>query len=158
TQLQQVLMNLAVNSRTAMPEGGSFLVSARTGMSRLPRNGEASRCLMITVRDSGPGIPSNNQPHIFDPFFTTRKEDEGTGLGLSTAYNIIKSHGGVIKLDTGDKSGCCFTIMLPASEQEAPVHLTEPAISKTGEGDETILVADDDPMVLSMVKSALSAH
>lgn len=161
TQLQQVLMNLAVNSRDAMPEGGFFTISARTGMSRLPQNSEASRCLMITVKDSGPGIPARHQPHIFDPFFTTRKEDEGTGLGLSTAYNIIKSHGGIIQLDTRTKGGCCFTIMLPASEQEA-MEQSQPAISaNTGDslrGDETILVADDDPMVLSMVKSALTGH
>jgi PAS domain S-box-containing protein len=116
-QIEQVLMNLCLNARDAMPEGGTLTIAtandhvtvteaaARAGLS--PGN-----YVLLTVSDTGPGIPASVRPHIFEPFFTTKEQGKGTGLGLATVYGIVKQSGGGIYLEEGE--GASFSIYLPA--------------------------------------------
>ena len=116
-QLEQVLMNLCANARDAMPEGG--VVEIRTE-DRSVTSAEASTraglqegsYVLLSVGDTGPGIPAEIRPHIFEPFFTTKEQGKGTGLGLATVYGIVKQSGGGIYLD--DVGGARFTIYLPS--------------------------------------------
>jgi signal transduction histidine kinase len=103
--IQQVLLNLFINSIQAMPRGGDLKV--------LTRLGDSLKEARIDVEDTGEGIPSDQLKSIFDPFFTTRKEGEGTGLGLSVSYSIIKKHGGRIEVKSILGQGTCFSIFLP---------------------------------------------
>ena len=116
-QLEQVLMNLCANARDAMPEGGAEDSNRRTrsderrGRARAPGSSRA-RTSLLTVGDTGPGIPRRVRAHIFEPFFTTKEQGKGTGLGLATVYGIVKQSGGGIYLD--DVGGARFTIYLPS--------------------------------------------
>ncbi len=102
-QIQQVLLNLMLNSVQAMPEGGSITISS----------GILHEAVFVRVRDTGPGIPASNTEFIYDPFFTTK--ETGTGLGLPTAYQIIEQHGGELRLEKSDAAGACFVFTLPIS-------------------------------------------
>jgi signal transduction histidine kinase len=101
SQIQQVLINLILNSFDAMPGGGTLTIKARAA-----RGG-----VEILLKDSGPGIPPEHQSHIFEPFFSTK--DGGTGLGLTVSYNIITSHGGTLELASNNGPGACFRVYLP---------------------------------------------
>ena len=107
-QIQQVLINLIQNAVQAMPSGGKLHVGL----------GSADDHLVLTVRDSGVGIPPENLPRIFDPFFTTKPEGQGTGMGLSVSYGIIQRHHGQIAVDSQLGSGSTFTIRLPKNPPE----------------------------------------
>jgi signal transduction histidine kinase len=116
-QIEQVLMNLCTNARDAMPEGGT--IEMRTTDRMVSSDEAAMRTglvagpyVVLTVCDSGPGIPEEIRPHIFEPFFTTKEQGKGTGLGLATVYGIVKQSGGGIYLD--DAVGARFSIYLPA--------------------------------------------
>jgi signal transduction histidine kinase len=106
SQIQQVLINLILNSFDAMPEGGELQVRARA-----VKNG-----VEIMLQDSGPGIPDDRKPHIFEPFFSTK--DGGTGLGLTVSYNIITAHGGTLELAANNGPGACFRLYLPIGGKE----------------------------------------
>ena len=115
-QLQQVLLNLLINARQAMPEGGQLLI-------RLYTEGES---VHLAVRDFGTGIPADKLPQIFDPYFSTKDgPDEsgkgGTGLGLAACKNIIDAHGGKIRVESTVGKGTCFTLKLPAGQKQAPL-------------------------------------
>ena len=162
-QLQQVLINLAVNARDAMPKGGTLTISARN--VTLPQERSAERYagaapggyVEISVTDSGEGIPSSCLPYIFDPFFSTKPNQKATGLGLSTVYSIVKAHKGAIQVANVRGGGTSFSMIFPVcSEAEKECSPEEtPVVIK---GSETVLVADDDEMVREMVKSALTLH
>ncbi|MGB3723308.1 MAG: ATP-binding protein, partial [Pacificimonas sp.] len=162
-QMEQVIVNLAVNARDAMPEGGelvirTFHVSASEA-KRLNREGmPASDYVAISVSDTGTGIPQEALPKIFEPFFTTKEVGRGTGLGLSTVYGIVKQSGGFIFADSEPGEGTTFTIYLP--EQEAPAEVAveaKPAEDENaGFGEGTILVAEDEDMVRAVAERALS--
>jgi len=110
-QLQQVLMNLMINAQQAMAgSSGTLKLSARRG----ERDG-----VELRVSDTGPGIPKEIQGRIFDPFFTTKPAGEGTGLGLSVTYGIVKEHGGEIRLESEEGEGTTFVITLPAAQEAA---------------------------------------
>jgi two-component system, cell cycle sensor histidine kinase and response regulator CckA len=116
-QIEQVLMNLCANARDAMPEGG--VVEIRTEDRDVTRDEASTRAglkpgayVVLSVGDSGPGIPAEIQPHIFEPFFTTKEQGKGTGLGLATVYGIVKQSGGGIYLD--EAGGARFSIYLPS--------------------------------------------
>ncbi len=135
-QLEQVLMNLAVNARDAMPEGGTLEI--QTALE--------GDCVLLSVSDTGKGIAPELQPRIFEPFFTTKAPGKGTGLGLATCYGIVKQAGGRIELRSGAK-GCTFRILLPAMQDAAPRIATPTSVAAPPRGTETILLAEDEPQV-----------
>jgi two-component system cell cycle sensor histidine kinase/response regulator CckA len=156
-QLEQVIMNLVVNARDAMPRGGEVRITTRN--VRLTQDLHRDRAVvlpgdyvLIEVADSGTGIPEAKLNKIFEPFYTTKPVGEGTGLGLSTAYGIIKQTGGFIFADSPPGQGAIFTIYLPAYERteapEAP-EAPEPEVRRsrdlTGRG-VVLLVEDEDPV------------
>ncbi len=117
--MHQVLMNLCVNARDAMPEGGSISIKAENifvdeNYARMHLEAKPGRFVMITVSDTGPGMSPEIQSRIFEPFFTTKEMTKGTGLGLSTALTIVKSHGGFINVYSELHKGSQFTLYLPA--------------------------------------------
>jgi PAS domain S-box-containing protein len=164
TQLKQVLLNLSVNARDAMPSGGRVHVSATnvrvTAGTERGLHGEipAGRYVRLSVADTGSGIPPEVLDKIFDPFFTTKEIGKGTGLGLSTIAGIVQSHGGAIKVDSTVGVGTTFQIYLPAMEAPAvpaPPAALPDAADGNGEG---ILLVDDDSGILLVTERILSGH
>jgi PAS domain S-box-containing protein len=148
-QLEQVLVNLSVNARDAMPEGGRLVVLTETRSITEPEtavNGVVppGSYVVIRVSDNGMGIDDDYLTKIFEPFFTTKGNDQGTGLGLSMVYGIIDQSGGYIKVHTETGKGTDFTILLPL--KEGKVKLTEPVGPEIGkvEGSERILIVEDE--------------
>jgi signal transduction histidine kinase/ActR/RegA family two-component response regulator len=148
TRIQQVLMNLVVNARDAMPEGGELSI----GLSRVevrsdeapPVAGmDAGDWVCLTISDTGTGISPEAQLHLFEPFFTTKKPGKGTGLGLAQVYGIVTQHGGHIGVETEVGKGTTFRIYLPASEKEEDVADEEVLSIPEGQG-ETILLVEDN--------------
>jgi len=156
-QLEQVLLNLFVNAAHAMPEGGDLFLRTENVQIDQP-HAEASvplprRYVKISVIDSGCGIDPQILDKIFDPFFTTKGKDRGTGLGLASAYGIIKNHDGFIKAGNSPQGGAQFAVFLPASEKTV---LQERALPDAFlQGSETILLVDDDEMVLRLTGEML---
>jgi PAS domain S-box-containing protein len=162
TQLHQVLMNLCVNARDAMPHGGQLTLTASNvridaqyaAMSPALRPG---LFVAFEVQDTGTGIPPEVQRHMFEPFFTTKGPGKGTGLGLSTAQTIVKNHDGIITLSSTAGQGTTFTIYLPAATEAAAARgAATGAPAPRGNG-ETILVVDDEASILSISRQALEA-
>jgi PAS domain S-box-containing protein len=160
-QLHQVLMNLCTNAFHAMREtGGTLKVTLRerdperAGRVNATRNGGQFACLM--VEDTGCGIAQAVQDRIFEPFFTTKSEGQGSGLGLSVVYGIVKSHGGSIEVESKPGDGTKFIVYLPLDREHmaASVVTTETAIT----GTERVLIVDDEPVVAEMVGELLSAY
>lgn len=160
TQLHQVLMNLCVNARDAMPEGGSISIKAENvyvdeNYARMHLEAKPGHFVMISVTDTGPGMTPEIQSRIFEPFFTTKEMTKGTGLGLSTAMTIVKSHGGFINVYSELHKGSQFTLYLPALERPGTV---EAAGLQTdlplGHG-ELILVVDDEESIREITRSTL---
>jgi PAS domain S-box-containing protein len=161
TRMQQVIMNLALNARDAMPKGGKLrfeLSEERIDLNSPPFPGmEAEQWIRIDVLDSGEGIPEDVMPHIFEPFFTTKPAGEGTGLGLAQVYGIIKQHDGFIDAQSVPGKGTRFTIYLPAV-QEAEGVFAPPDARSTRDGDgETILVVEDDEATRAAVSEILES-
>lgn len=151
-QLEQVLVNLAINARDAMPAGGTFRVVARE-VDRLddwPEELPHGRWVIVTCSDTGTGVPAEIRGRIFEPFFTTKPAGKGTGLGLATVHAILRQAGGAIRLRPGEGPGSCFEFALPwaapAGAQPAP----EPAGPVPAGRGELILVVDDEPAVLDV--------
>lgn len=164
TQLKQVLLNLAVNARDAMPQGGTLDISAETCIidaataALAGGPAQAGPHQRITVRDSGTGIPPETVQRIFDPFFTTKQPDKGTGLGLSLVHGIIKGHGGFVQVESQVGEGSAFHLFLPLQDVISPDHVTElPRTLAPGRGEE-ILVIDDDNGIRTVVESLLKTH
>ena len=145
TQFHQVLLNLCVNARDAMPGGGRLTLSAKA------RGG----FVVFYVEDTGAGIPASVIDKIFDPFFTTKEAGKGTGLGLSTSQTIVRSHGGKIEVLSEPPHGARFEIHLPvAPVSTAHASSSEPSATPKGDG-QTILVVDDEPSVRLVMRTAL---
>ena len=157
----QVLLNLVVNARDAMPEGGRLilgtdLVEVDAAHEQRQSGARAGRFLRLTVRDTGTGISPQHLPHIFEPFFTTKDVGKGTGLGLATAYGIAQQHGGWMEVESALRAGATFRLFLPALEAPAPAAPAPlPPPRPIAGGAETILVVEDEPGVRSMVKTCL---
>jgi PAS domain S-box-containing protein len=160
TQMHQVLMNLCVNARDAMPEGGSISIKAENvfvddNYARMHLEAKPGRFVMISVSDTGPGMSPEIQSRIFEPFFTTKEMTKGTGLGLSTAMTIVKSHGGFINVYSELHKGSQFTLYLPAIEKPGGV---DSAALQTdlplGHG-ELILVVDDEESIREITRGTL---
>ena len=160
TQIHQVLMNLCINARDAMPAGGTLTIMANNikldeNYARMYIEARAGRYVLINVKDSGSGMTQEVQQRIFDPFFTTKEIGKGTGLGLSTALTIIKSHGGFINVYSELGKGTQFSIYLPVAEtetaaQESKIELPYP----TGKG-ELVLVVDDEENIRQITLATL---
>jgi len=160
-QLQQVLMNLVLNARDAMPAGGRLVVG--TGSLEvaepLPMNGEtlpAGRYSTLSVSDEGEGIPPEVLPRVFEPFFTTKRVGEGSGLGLSTVIGIVKQSGGYVKVETAVGEGTTFTILLPMTETAStPETLPPSAADRYPCRGGVVLVAEDEAVLRSLVAVVL---
>lgn len=158
TRMQQILTNLAVNARDAMPEGGVLRIAleritVEPGRSPLLPEMEPGDWIVLRVTDTGTGIPADALPHIFEPFFTTKGPGEGSGLGLAQVYGIVGQHGGRINVDTEVGKGTTFHIYLPALEQSAPrSSQPETATIPQGQGELVLLVEDE-----ATVRAALAA-
>jgi PAS domain S-box-containing protein len=148
-QLEQILINLVVNARDAMPRGGRLTI--RTSGARV----DGKDCVVLTVADSGVGMDEDTQRHLFEPFFTTKGIGKGTGLGLSTVYGIVKQSGGNISVSSEPGRGSTFTIQLPKIESLAPDLAQKPVGVEVPGGSETVLVVEDDPAVRRLAAMAL---
>ncbi|WP_263786177.1 hybrid sensor histidine kinase/response regulator [Salinibacter grassmerensis] len=167
TQIQQVLMNLCVNARDAMPDGGTLTVDARNidfteREARRNIEAEPGDYVRIAVHDTGTGMPDDVADKIFEPFFTTKEEGEGTGLGLSTAYSIIQSHDGFMDVESEEGEGTTFWIYLPAADEDVTVETASTTNGEAeherpsfdGEGTQ-VLVVDDEEFVLESAQQTL---
>lgn len=161
TQLHQVLMNLCVNARDAMPNGGVLSISAKNlfidqNYMQMNLDAKVGPYIVITVCDSGIGIAQENLERIFEPFFTTKEVGQGTGLGLSTVLGIIKSHGGFINVYSEVGSGSEFKIYLPAVEgMEIPICETSTVLRGNGE---LIFIVDDEPAIQDITRNSLETY
>ena len=163
TQLHQVLMNLCVNARDAMLHGGQLVISAMNisvdeTYAHTQIGLDPGEYVTLSVRDSGVGIPNEIQDKIFEPFFTTKETGQGTGLGLSTVYSIVKAHNGSIKVYSELNKGTEFKIYFPAIKSDTNVSSPgKSGIVPKGHG-ETILVIDDELSVLQICKETLESN
>lgn len=160
-QVEQVIMNLAVNSRDAMPHGGTILISTEN----MVHSGACPLCsttlqpgarVKLTVRDVGTGMDAKTRRHLFEPFFTTKPPGKGTGLGLATVHGIVMQSGGHIDVESEPGAGTTFHISLPALETKAPRPAA--AHSPVALGTETILLVEDQPEVRRFTATALSRY
>jgi PAS domain S-box-containing protein len=163
TQLHQILLNLCVNSRDAMPNGGNLHLAAKNvvfGREEIALHPEANPGphVEISVRDTGGGIPEDVLPRIFEPFFTTKEQGKGTGLGLATVRGLVKSHAGTLSVESRPGQGTKFLIYLPASPHgTAALDEKKNVEIKRGNG-EAILVVDDELAVRSIAARTLEAN
>lgn len=163
TQLHQVLLNLCVNARDAMPDGGWLRLGASNIEIDASFASMQAECtpgphVLLEVSDTGTGIPPDILEHIFDPFFTTKEVGKGTGLGLSTVHGIVKGHGGFIKVQSMPSKGTTFQIYLPSDPDQDPFLEAGPANPPPNGRGEIVLVVDDEPQILKAAQDLLEAH
>lgn len=159
-QLTQVLVNLCVNARDAMPDGGSISIhTENVEVGEISTAGQpalaSGRYTLLTVRDTGEGIPASDIPHVFEPFFTTKEVGEGTGLGLAVVYGVVQQHNGTVDVESRPGVGTTFRIFLPAAATAngaVPLAAEPPAAG----GPESILVVEDEPEVRGTLVQILS--
>jgi two-component system, cell cycle sensor histidine kinase and response regulator CckA len=162
TQMHQVLMNLCVNARDAMPEGGLISIKAENTVvdenyARMHIEAKPGRFVLITVSDTGPGMSPEIQSRIFEPFFTTKDMSKGTGLGLSTAMTIVKSHGGFINVYSEVYKGSQFSLYLPALDSPGTVEADALQTDLPPGNGELILVVDDEEPIREITRGTLEA-
>ena len=163
TQLHQVLLNLCVNARDAMPDGGALKLSAQNievdaAYARGHPEAKSGPHVLLQVADSGTGIPPELVSRIFDPFFTTKRLGHGTGLGLATVLSIVKSHGGFINVYSEVGKGTTFRIYLPAAPQETASPSAVPSGPPPRGNGECILLVDDEPCISEVTQANLEGH
>ena len=161
TQLHQVLMNLCVNARDALPDGGTLSIGAKNlflneQSARMNIDAKTGAYIVITISDTGIGIPPEILDRIFEPFFTTKEVGKGTGLGLSTVIGIVKSHGGFVNVSSKLGQGTKFEVYLPSLE-EAPAPTVEDSEMPRGHG-ELILVVDDEVAIRQITQTSLETY
>lgn len=162
-QIDQAIVNLAINARDAMPAGG--FLSIETANVVLDREAVAHQVdvrpgqyVRLTVRDTGVGMDDEVKAHLFEPFFTTKERDQGTGLGLSTVFGIVKRNGGHILVDSQVGKGTTFEIYIPRTGKVEPGGLPHPISASMARGTETILVVEDYAAVRDLAAQILRAH
>lgn len=162
-QIEQIILNLAVNSRDAMPQGGKLAVETadvELDENYAHRHGaiQPGPYVMLTVSDTGCGMDADTQSRIFEPFFTTKEPDKGTGLGLSTVYGIVKQSGGYVLVHSEPGRGATFKIYLPRIEDAPETVEASQALSKPSIGTETIMLVEDDDVVRGLVLHVLEEN
>ena len=162
SQLEQIIMNLVVNARDAMPGGGRLLIE--TANAELDFNYSSShpmvrpgRYVLLAVSDNGTGMDAETQAHIFEPFFTTKEQGKGTGLGLSTVYGVVKQSGGFVWVYSEVGKGTCFKIYLPRVDQPAEIPGAPQAFAEAPRGTETVLLAEDEQDVREVAREFLES-
>lgn len=166
TQILQVIMNLCINSRDAMPSGGELYLASHnviidTSAKKGPGQPTPGRYVLITIRDTGMGIPADIQGRVFDPFFTTKEVGKGTGLGLAMVYGIVQSHGGSVSFQSTQGEGTTFELLLPAVDETGGEVKREASDAKDLDSSSLngkfILVADDEELFRNAEKDILEA-
>ncbi len=162
-QIEQVIMNLSINARDAMPQGGSLSIStsnhlhdARPGAAAVEM--PVGDYAVIRVTDSGVGMDESTRRRLFEPFFTTKEMGKGTGLGLATVYGIVKQSDGHITVDSKPGVGSIFTIYLPRSREAAAHEKSKAAVAPMVTGAETILLVEDEEQVRRLTRTLLERH
>ncbi|HEX4633077.1 MAG TPA: ATP-binding protein, partial [Gemmatimonadales bacterium] len=161
-QIEQIVINLAVNSRDAMPDGGQLIIETRNtevdASHGAPNSADApGRWVMLAVSDTGTGMDAATQARVFEPFFTTKEKGKGTGMGLATVYGIVKQSGGYIWLYSEPGQGTTFNVYLPRVDD--PVEAQAPAFSPTSlTGTETVLLVEDDTAVGGVAQRILEGY
>jgi two-component system, cell cycle sensor histidine kinase and response regulator CckA len=162
-QLEQVIVNLVVNARDAMPQGGRLKIDIVNTVvdepfaQRVP-DATAGPHIALIVSDTGAGMDEHVRTRVFEPFFTTKQQGQGTGLGLATVYGIVRQHGGFITVDSQVGAGSAFTVYLPISQVEATAARPAAAPVVHSHRDATVLVVEDDDSVRQLVADVLRAH
>jgi len=163
TMMEQVVMNLSLNARDAMAEGGSLIITTnpvKVGREYVDRNPEAREGVFVclTVSDNGCGMDRSKLGKIFEPFFTTKEVGKGTGLGLATVYGIVKQHIGWIEVESELGKGTAFKIFLPSSTKNVVMQAAKGAGKTVKGGKETILLVEDEPGVLMLARGVLKSY
>ncbi len=161
-QLEQVVLNLAVNARDAMPQGGVLTIETANVWEEASGQGEPAAgspgVVQLTVRDTGSGMDAGTLARIFEPFFTTKELGRGTGLGLATVYGIVQQSGGTISADSAPGRGTIFTVRFPRAQAPVADIRTHDDQAEVFTGSETILVVEDEPFVRQFLKELLASR
>jgi two-component system, cell cycle sensor histidine kinase and response regulator CckA len=162
-QIEQVIMNLAVNARDAMPQGGKLVIDTENVeldeefVRRYPYPVRPGQYLCLTVADTGVGMDAETRARAFEPFFTTKEKGKGTGLGLSLVYGVVKQSGGYIDLFSSPGSGTTFKIYLPRVDEASESEKTSPDTRPSLVGSETILLAEDETSLRTLTRNTLQS-
>jgi two-component system cell cycle sensor histidine kinase/response regulator CckA len=160
SQIEQVIMNLVVNARDAMPTGGELLIqTAETDLTAKDLSdqlvAQPGKYAVLTVRDTGVGMNREVLQRVFEPFFTTKELGKGTGLGLSTVFGIVQQSGGLIRVESQPRHGSTFRIYLPVTHEQAAEHRRAPGDEDEAPGHETVLIVEDDDQVRRLAAEVL---
>jgi two-component system, cell cycle sensor histidine kinase and response regulator CckA len=159
-QLEQIIMNLAINADDSMPDGGHLTIQTAdetvdATQDLVSKEIPAGRYVVLSVQDEGSGMDPETLAHVFEPFFTTKPKGKGTGLGLSTVYGIVRQHGGFIRVSSEPGAGSCFRIYFPKHDGDVLSAPQQPSSIQDEKRDGTILVVEDDDMVRQFVIQTL---
>jgi len=159
-QIEQVIMNLVVNARDAMPGGGRLTIATARAASGSGISGRHSAMapgnyIVLSVTDNGTGMDKQTQTHIFEPFFTTKERGRGTGLGLATIYGFVKQIGGYVWVESEPGAGSTFTIYLPATSEKSPQIAATPVVAVPERGSGTILLVEDEEALRTLTRNLL---
>ncbi|HEV8124480.1 MAG TPA: response regulator [Gemmatimonadales bacterium] len=155
TQLEQILLNLAINSRDAMPEGGTLIISTENADAPAEWKDPPPACVALVMTDTGNGMSEHTRGHLFEPFFTTKDIGKGTGLGLATVYGIVKQSGGYITVESAPGNGTAIRIYLPRVDAPLDSTTTGPGLGTAARGSETILLVEDEVSVRRLARRVL---
>jgi two-component system, cell cycle sensor histidine kinase and response regulator CckA len=162
-QIEQVIMNLAVNSRDAMPAGGELRIDTKNvqldeAYTRMHPGAKVGQYVCLSVTDTGGGMDAETLAHIFEPFFTTKEMGKGTGLGLATVYGIVKQSGGYVWVDSEPNKGASFQIFLPRVAESSESQAARPYVGENLRGSETILLVEDAEAIRKLAAEFLTSH